>query len=125
VTVLSSSPWVITIDDFLSESESATISDIIDELQEMDMQEKIDRVDQNPEDSNHEMKLINDRDSMIDNYFSGWCMNTCMDSVSTFIYHNKLFIHPCILFVLELYVICLFLLYSMKLYMLRISEWHH
>ena len=99
MTVLSSSPWVITIDDFLSESESATISGIIDELQEMDMEERMDRVDQNPEDSNHEMNLIHDRDSMIENYFSGWCMNTCMDTVSIFIYHNKLFIYPCILFV--------------------------
>ena len=129
MTVLSSSPWVITIDDFLSESESAIISDVITELQEMEMEEKMNRVDQSQNDNR--MNSINNhniynRDSITDYYFSGWCMKTCMDTVSIFIMcAYLLFTSYSYILVFELNYMQFVFFYSMRLYTLRINEWHH
>lgn len=89
---MSSSPWVITIDNFLSDFESESLLSIIDHLHEMEIEEKIHReyhndnhhIDHTSEDS-EEYSLNKDvvRDMIRDPtvYFSAWCTKSCMDEV--------------------------------------------
>ena len=78
VTVLSSSPWVVTIDNFLSDYETELLRNIIKELQELELEEEVNRYysEDDLADTNH---FTNKNGNKY--MFSGWCMKHCMDQV--------------------------------------------